>query len=165
VRKEKTESMIRGVHHVAINVHDLDRMLAFYTEGLGFEAVHPPRPWRDNALIDAAIDVPGSAGRTVMLRAGTCYLELFQYEAPAPTVTQPLRPFDKGYTHFCIDVTDIAATCEHLKRHGMTFPADPVDFGPARAIYGRDPEGNIIEVQELEDSTGMGLRALKPLKD
>jgi catechol 2,3-dioxygenase-like lactoylglutathione lyase family enzyme len=155
--------MIRGIHHVAIHVHDLDRMLKFYTEALGFEPVHEPRAWRENALIDTAIDVKGSAGRSVMLRAGTCYVELFQYTEPKPNVTKPLRPFDKGYTHFCVDVTNIAEACERMKRCGMTFHDDPVNFGPARAIYGQDPEGNLIEVQELDDVTGIRLEALKPL--
>jgi catechol 2,3-dioxygenase-like lactoylglutathione lyase family enzyme len=155
--------MIRGIHHVAINVHDFDRMLQFYTEAFGFEPTHAPQAWRENVLMDAAIDVKGSAGRAVMLRAGTCYLELFEYAAPEPSVTTALRPFDKGYTHFCLDVTDIADTCERLKAFGMTFHDDPVNFGPARAIYGRDPEGNIIEIQELEASTGMTLDELKPL--
>ena len=45
--------------------------------------------------------------RGAMLRAGTCYLEMFQFSAPEPESTRPLRPFDKGYTHFCVDVTDI----------------------------------------------------------
>jgi len=156
--------VIRGIHHVAINVHDLDRMLKFYTEGLGFEATHQPRAWRENALVDAAIDVKGSAGRSVILRAGTCYLELFEYTEPQPHVTRPLSPFDKGYTHFCVDVTDIAEACESLKRHGMTFHEDPVNFGPAQAIYGRDPEGNLIEIQEIDDATGLGLGALKPIE-
>jgi glyoxylase I family protein len=160
----KGARMIRGIHHVAINVHDLDRMLKFYTEGLGFEPTHPPRAWGGNALMDAAIDVPGSAGRSVMLRAGTCYLELFEFAAPQPNVTQPLRPFDKGYTHFCVEVTDIAGVCERLTRCGMSFHDDPIDFGPARAIYGRDPEGNLIEVQELLDVPDMGFAALKPLE-
>jgi glyoxylase I family protein len=157
----KVKAMIRGIHHVAINVHDLDRMLQFYVEGLGFEPTHAPRRWQESALVDAAIDVRGSAGRSVMLRAGTCYLELFEYSEPQPNVTAPLRPFDKGYTHFCIDVTNIADAIDRLKRSGMTFHDDPVNFGPARAIYGRDPEGNLIEVQELEDVTGMTLEALK----
>jgi catechol 2,3-dioxygenase-like lactoylglutathione lyase family enzyme len=153
--------MIRGIHHVAINVHDFDRMFAFYTEGLGFSPVNPPGAWRENPLIDAAIDVDDSAGRMAMLRAGSCYLELFEYSSPSPGVTSPLRPFDKGYTHFCIDVTDAAAECERLVEFGLTVHGDPVDFGPARAIYGRDPEGNLIEIQELDEASGMTLESLQ----
>jgi catechol 2,3-dioxygenase-like lactoylglutathione lyase family enzyme len=155
--------MIRGIHHVAINVRNFDRMLKFYTEALGFEMVGQPHAWRDNALLDAAIDVKGSAGRSAMLRAGTCYFELFEYAAPDPKVTEPLRPFDKGYTHICIDVTNAAESCERLKQFGMTFHDEPVDFRVARAVYGRDPEGNIIEIQELDDRTGMTLDRITPM--
>ena len=155
--------MIRGIHHVAVNVRDFDRMLKFYVEAFGFEPTHKPMAWRNNARIDAAIDVTSSAGRSAVLRAGTCYFEIFEYAEPKPNVTTPLRPFDRGYTHFCVDVTDVAAACERLKTYGMTFHGDPVDFGPARAIYGRDPEGNIIEIQEVETTTGMTLDQLKPM--
>jgi catechol 2,3-dioxygenase-like lactoylglutathione lyase family enzyme len=155
--------MIRGIHHIAINVRDLDRMLAFYCEGMGFVPTHAPRSWRGNALIDAAIDVKGSAGRSAILRAGNCYLELAEYSAPQPAATAALRPFDNGYTHFCIDVTNIAETCERLKRYGMTFHDDPVDFGPAQAIFAQDPEGNLVEVQEIENETGLGIEGLELL--
>jgi catechol 2,3-dioxygenase-like lactoylglutathione lyase family enzyme len=155
--------MIRGIHHVAINVRDFDRMLKFYTEALGFDLVGQPFAWRNNALLDAAIDVKGSVGRSAMLRAGTCYFEIFQYAAPAPDVVEPLRPFDKGYTHICIDVTDAAEACTRLQHFGMTFHGEPVNFGRARAIYGRDPEGNIIEIQEVEATTGMTLDQIEPM--
>src|SRR3546814_12377514 len=76
-----------------------------------------------------------------MLRCGTCYLEMFQYEAPAPTVTKPLDPYDKGYTHFCVDATDIELEYERLKKIGMTFSQPgPIDVGHVKSIYGRDPE-------------------------
>ena len=69
--------------------------------------------------------------------------------APAPSSTRPLRPFDKGYTHFCVDVTDIDREYERLRAVGMTFghPA-PLDAGHVKTIYGRDPEGNVIEIQQ-----------------
>jgi hypothetical protein len=38
----------------------------------------------------------------------------------------------------------------------------PADFGVARALYGRDPEGNLIEIQEIEQD-GMRLDELTPL--
>jgi catechol 2,3-dioxygenase-like lactoylglutathione lyase family enzyme len=156
--------MIRGIHHVAVHVHDLDRMIKFYQDAFDFELVLKPRTWRDNPLMDQAIGVEGSAARSAMLRAGTCYLELFQFSAPSPNSTRPLRPYDKGYTHFCVDVTDIAKECARLQGLGMSFGGrPPTDFGVAQAIYGLDPEGNIIELQECGEATGIGLDRLPPI--
>ncbi len=142
--------MITGIHHVGIHVRDLDRMVRFYQEAFGFEAVGEVYVWKKEPIIDQIINVPGSAARTIMMRAGgTCYIELFEFAAPAPTVTKPLNPYDKGYTHFCVDVTDIGYEYERLKGLGMTFGSPcPVDAGHVKSVYGRDPEGNVIEIQE-----------------
>ncbi len=155
--------MIRGIHHVAVHVHDLDAMIAFYRDAFGFEVVGEPFAWENDAFIDTIVDVPNSAARGAMLRAGTCYLEMFQYSAPKPESEGPLNAYDKGYTHFCVDATDIAAEYERLKGLGMTFnqPA-PVDVGHVITIYGRDPEGNLIEIQQTQDNCDFPLDALPP---
>lgn len=156
--------MIRGIHHVAVHVRDLDRMLRFYKEAFGFELVGEQFSWRDDEFLDRIVDVPGSAARGAMLRAGTCYMELFQYSAPEPESTRPLQPYDKGYTHFCVDVTDIAEEFERLKGLGMTFnEPGPIDVGHVRTIYGRDPEGNLIEIQQTADHCDFRLDKLPPV--
>jgi catechol 2,3-dioxygenase-like lactoylglutathione lyase family enzyme len=156
--------MIRGIHHVAVHVHDLDRMMKFYKDAFGFELVGEAFSWRDSDFIDRIVDVPKSAARGAMLRAGTCYMELFEYEEPKPTVTRGLQPYDKGYTHFCVDVTDIEQEFERLKGLGMTFgqPA-PIDVGHVKTIYGRDPEGNLIEIQQTADHCDFRMDKLPPV--
>lgn len=144
--------MIRGIHHVAIHVHDMDRMIEFYRQAFGFLQVGDGFSWADDEFIDKIVDVKGSAARGTMLRCGTCYLEMFQYREPAPTVTQALNPYDKGYTHFCVDVTEIEQEFERLKGLGMTFSQPgPIDVGHVKSIYGRDPEGNLIELQQTAE--------------
>jgi glyoxylase I family protein len=54
-------------------------------------------------------------------------------------------------THFALQVDGIDAEYARLKAGGMTFVGDPVDFGVASAIYGRDPFGNVIELYEIRD--------------
>src|SRR5262245_58941145 len=103
--------MIRGIHHVAMNTGNLDRMVDFYTRVLGFEAVRPESGpgWRNNPMIDSVVGLSGSAARSRMLRAGNCYLEVFEYSAPEPREAGAARPCDRGYTHFALDVVDIEA--------------------------------------------------------
>jgi catechol 2,3-dioxygenase-like lactoylglutathione lyase family enzyme len=156
--------MIRGIHHVAVHVRDLDRMIKFYRDAFGFEVVGEQFSWSDNAMLDQVLDVPGSAARGAMLRAGSCYMELFQFTAPQPVSTRPLRPFDKGYTHFCVDVTDIEQEYERLRTLGMTFGhPHPLDAGHVKTIYGRDPEGNVIEIQQTAPDCGFRLDKLPDL--
>ncbi|TCM40535.1 VOC family protein [Novosphingobium sp. ST904] len=153
--------MIRGIHHVGVNCRDLARMTRFYCEAFGFAPVDEGFGWADEPVMDRIVDVAGSAAKGVMLRAGQCYLELFEYSAPPSDIARPLRPNDRGYTHFCIDVTDIESDILHLKACGMTFgDRDFVDVGHVRTIYGYDPEGNVIEVQQCMPGNGFTLEEL-----
>jgi catechol 2,3-dioxygenase-like lactoylglutathione lyase family enzyme len=143
--------MIKGVHHVAVHVRDLDAMVTFYRDAFGFEPIDEGFSWTNNPVVAKLIDVPYSEAKGIMLRTGNCYLELFQYRAPDPVSTRPLAPYDRGYTHFCVEMNDIARQFERLRALGMTFGhTEPVDAGPTMAIYGKDPEGNIIEILECK---------------
>lgn len=156
--------MIRGIHHVGIHVRDLDRMVKFYRDAFGFEVVGEEFSWRDTPIVDQLIDVPNSAARGCMMKAGTCYIELFEYSAPEPVSTRPLRPFDKGYTHFCVDVTDIEMEYDRLRGLGMTFGhSHPLDMGHVKSIYGYDPEGHVIEIQETAGHCDFRLDLLPPV--
>ena len=152
--------MIRGVHHVAVATDDLDRLSSWYIDVLGFEQVMQTS-WHDRPLVDRMIGLERSAARQVMLRAGNAHIEMFEYSAPVATEANgdDLRqPYHRGYTHFCLDVVDIDAEFERLSAAGMQFHSSPptsdeMGNGRLRAIYGRDPDGNIIELQEVLDIT------------
>ena len=81
--------MIRGIHHVGIHCHDIARMIAFYTEALGFEMVGE-FDWANEDKLDYIVDLEGSVAKGAMMKSGTCYIELFQYAQPAPRNTEAL---------------------------------------------------------------------------
>ena len=62
----------------------------------------------------------------------------------------PNRPVcDQGITHICLQVTDIDAEYARLSAAGMRFHCAPQTApGLCRATYGRDPDGNIVELIE-----------------
>ncbi|MDG2002160.1 MAG: VOC family protein [Novosphingobium sp.] len=155
--------MIRGIHHVGMNCRDMESMKKFYCEAFGFVPVDDGFGWeKGEATMDQIVDVKDSASKGVMLRAGTCYLELFEYSSPPPTMPEPKRPNDRGYTHFCIDVTEMEKDMEYLKKCGMTFTdREFVDVGHVKTIYGYDPEGNVIEVQQCVPNNGFTLEEVK----
>ena len=154
--------MIRGIHHVGINCRDMARMQKFYGDAFGFKPVDEGFGWADEPMMDLIVDVPGSVAKGVMLRAGACYLELFEYSAPPPESPKPQRPHDLGYTHFCVDVTEIEKDIPFLISCGMTFnDRDVVDVGHVKTIYGYDPEGNVIEIQQCAPQNGFTLEELQ----
>ena len=155
--------MIRGIHHIGMNCRDLDRMKRFYGEAFGFKPVDEEGfAWADEPVMDHIVDVKGSAAKGIMLRAGTCYLEMFEYSTPQSDIERPLRPYDRGYTHFCVDVTDMENDIVYLEQCGMTFnDREFVDVGHVKTLYGYDPEGNVIEVQQTAPGNSFALSELR----
>lgn len=142
--------MIRGVHHVSIHTRNLDRILEFYEKAFGFVPVVDQIHWSDNAFFDSVIGLSGTAGRLIMLRARNMYLEVWEYSAPPGRGNDPLNPNDLGYTHFCVDTDDIERDYKNAQAAGMTFVGAPSpETTGIRTIYGRDPDGNVIELQQV----------------
>lgn len=143
--------MIRGIHHAAISTGNLERMLAFYRDLLGFRVLFDFAWPAGTAIADRITGLEQSAARAVMLHAGNAVIELFEYTSPVPRPGDPRRPVcDHGITHICLDVTDLDAEYARLSAAGMTFHCPPQDLGmDLRTTYGRDPDGNVIELQEV----------------
>ena len=147
--------MIKGIHHVAISTPDLDRITRFYTEVIGFEPETEASGWEPDTelgeLCDTIVGLKRSSARSIMLKKGVMIVEFFEYRLPEPKLRDPgRRVCDHGYTHIALDVEDIDMEYERLKAAGMAFHAAPPPGEPGglRAIYGRDPDGNVVELYE-----------------
>ena len=144
--------MIRGIHHAAISTGDLQRALTFYRDLLGFETVFEAGWPAGVEVADNITGLSGSSAQLAMLRIGNTFIELFQYASPTPRPGDPNRPVcDHGITHICLDVTDVDAEYQRLTAAGMRFHCPPQNLGGSRVTYGRDPDGNVIELQEILD--------------
>lgn len=111
-----------SVHHVALNVADLDEALAFYTGRLGLER-RDDRP---------DLGFPGA-----WLDAGGEQLHLIEAEVP------PARG-----QHFAVRVEDIAAAIAELRAAGVEV-TDPIPIGTALQAFLHDPSGNQIELHQV----------------
>ena len=147
--------MIRGLHHTSITTGDRDRLVAFYRDLLGFEVVSQSEWAGGNAVADAIFDLKDSAVKMAMLRTSNAYLEIFEFANPQGRAADPARPVcDQGVTHLCLCVTDIQGEYQRLSAAGMRFHCPPQGAGGVGgATYGRDPDGNIIELIEPDPSS------------
>lgn len=142
--------MIRGIHHTALSTASLERSLAFYRDLLGFEPVLDFRWPEGTENMNRTHELPETAGRVVLLRLGNAMLEIFEYATPEPRPRDPSRRMcDQGLIHFCLDVDDVEAEYRRLSAAGVRFHCPPVDYGSVKLTYGRDPDGNVIEFQEI----------------
>ncbi|MEQ8234073.1 MAG: VOC family protein [Gammaproteobacteria bacterium] len=142
--------MIHGINHVAISTGDIERLRAFYVDQLGFEEVFRLNWEVGHRELDNITGLTDSSARIVMLRCGNACIELFEYHTPPPRPGDPARPVcDHGITHLCLQVTDIEAEHARLEAAGMRFHCPPQALGDIRATYGRDPDGNVVELLEV----------------
>lgn len=154
--------MIRGIHHTAISTPNLDRLLGFYRDLLGFEQISGG-DFGGDARIDAVVGLPNASGRAAMVKSGTVIIEFFEYKTPAGQPQATRRPVnDHGITHIAIAVSDIEAEYERLKKAGIAFHCPPQHMGTLKATYGRDPDGNVFELLEVIDADDHHARVLGP---
>lgn len=146
--------MIGGVHHTGISTPDIGRLIAFYRDLMGFELCYEMRIEQPSPHVDAMIEMEGVTLRMAMMRTGTSYIELFQFDTPAGAPRGPdWKLADHGFNHLCLMVDDVDAEYARLHAAGMHFHAPPVRIPgrPTVACYGRDPDGNRIELIEIGD--------------
>jgi catechol 2,3-dioxygenase-like lactoylglutathione lyase family enzyme len=157
---------ITGIHHVAISTPDAERLLEFYRDLLGMRVVYDQTWPVGTAKADAITGLSGSSARQLLLRCGNAYVELFEFRAPEARPGDPDRPVcDHGVTHLCLDVEDLDGEYERLSEAGVRFHCEPQDLGPlgpgvsVRTTYARDPDGTVVELQELTPAADLVAQA------
>ncbi len=125
---------IEGFGHVGIRVHELERSRAFY-ELLGFRLVAGPIGPEPVAILvhPAGLEV------NLVLNAASA-------DAPNPLMDVP----DKlpGFTHIALRCTDVEAAAAALEAAGYPLSGRmdlPIGM---RAIFVRDPDRNVIELDQ-----------------
>jgi catechol 2,3-dioxygenase-like lactoylglutathione lyase family enzyme len=116
-----------AVHHVSLNVEDVEAALQFYTGTLGLEQ-RTDRP--DFPFGGAWLDI---GGQQVHLIEGT-------------------TPPGHGQ-HFAILVDNLDDTVAELRGEGVEV-SDPRPVGTSRQAFVSDPSGNLIELHQANGAAG-----------
>lgn len=144
--------MIRGVHHCSISTPDRDRLVRFYTDLIGAELVFSFGWEKGSAEPDTIVGLRDTSAVVAHLRLGNCMIEIQEYRSPVGRSREGDRPVnDHGLSHLCLDVVDLDAEFDRLRVAGVKFQSSPVQVDYVKAVYTRDPDGNILELQEILD--------------
>lgn len=138
--------------HVSMVARDADGLADFYQRIFGCNDRRPRKTLagdkvsRGNGLPNSEIcsawlTLPGVDGP---------FLKILEYgnmqDRPTPLVDEP------GYGHISFEVEDIQATVAAVIQAGGKPLGEITDFGTAEApcliVYVRDPEGNIVELEQ-----------------
>lgn len=142
--------MLKGFHHAAISTPDLDRCLGFYRDVLGCEVVREFGWPAGVPAADAITGLTNSAARAAMLKLGDSHVEIFEFSSPIARPADRDRPVcDHGITHICLEVRDIQQEYARLRALGMRFHCPPQAQDGGFVTYGRDPDGNVVELIEF----------------
>lgn len=145
--------MITGFHHAALSTPDLDRCIDFYTRVIGCEVAWTFGWPAGTPGADAITGLDGSAARAAMLKLGSGFLEIFEFSLPAqPPRAGERLACDHGIAHVCLEVQDIQLEYERLSAAGMRFHCPPQSQDGGWVTYGRDCDGNIVELLEFNST-------------
>jgi catechol 2,3-dioxygenase-like lactoylglutathione lyase family enzyme len=137
-------------HHVALSVRDMEGVLRFYRDLLGFEVDWEKEHYAGEDL-SRVVGLREADARVVMLRGYGTRLELFKYYNPVGEEVGPKRMCDFGLTHFALTVRKIHEVYRQLSGAGVLFNCPPQNLRPGVwATYMKDPEGVTIELVEYE---------------
>ena len=146
---------IQRLRHVAIVVNDLDAMIGFYTSVFGcrlrrqYETASEDFQ-RGVALphIKAKVAHLGTPGSSVEI-------EMFQFSDTLDEAPNRSLANLPGYRHIAFVVDDLERACAQLSELGVECFSDPITLGESGSVAGiqfvyfKDPEGYIVELNEL----------------
>jgi catechol 2,3-dioxygenase-like lactoylglutathione lyase family enzyme len=123
-------------HHVHIICKDLEKMIAFFTEGLGADLV---RRKKFGTADGASLDLQGTTINLRLARAD----EKMEGDASRPVY---------GYNHIGLEVEDIEVAFTDLSARGYSFFMPPTNIPELRIAFFRGPEDIVIELVQKMDA-------------
>ena len=122
---------LNGIHHIGLNVRNLDRAEKFYIDVLGFQVVE-----RYSEEI-----------RHLMLDTGHTTLHLF--ETPDLNIQDATECLsEQGYAHIAFGTSreKFPEIVEKFKRINIVFRG-PLILGKGESVHFKDPDGNHLEIR------------------
>lgn len=132
---------IRSYDHVGVRVTDRERSAAFYAK-LGFR----PEPNEDSPQYSALGLINDAGVRINLVYNGIPH--------PDRNVLMDAPEKWPGYTHYAVLVDNLQAVLDWAEQEGIAVTEGPVVIGDRRTVaFIRDPDGNVIEFDELLPET------------
>ncbi len=138
--------------HVSVTARDARLLSEFYGDVFGYVERRPPtrlsgdKVSRGNGLpgsdiVSVWLELPGEHGP---------FLEILEYRQGADRRMSEVN--EPGYGHLAFEVPDLMATVARVLECGGQLQGKTTNFGtetePHLIVYVRDPEGNLLELEQ-----------------
>ena len=141
--------------HVALIVENIEKMRAFYEGVLGFAFVRSMSIDSDD--FRRGIGVPGSSAKGVVLCIPDSDVEMEMFQiSPLLQRSEDISCTNApGFRHLAFTVADLEASYRELSGLGISFVEKPIFVSEPKEVAGlgfayfKDPEGNLIELNQL----------------
>lgn len=134
--------MLRRVHHIALNVQDMQTSRYFYGTVLGLHEL-------EGEEVPSTLKELVAAGKVANFRTpdGTI-LDLFYEPGLLPAHPDPTQQFTRA-NHLAFDIAPelFDQAVEVLHQHQVPIDHGPVSRPTGRGIYFYDPDGFLIEIR------------------
>ena len=120
--------MITGLAHACFHTRDLDRVIRYYSDGLGLPVAFEFR--RDDGT---RFGLYLKAGRRT-------FIEFF--------LGDPKDGSEGAYRHICLEVDDLPATVAQLRARGIEISDPKLGTDQSWQAWSSDPDGNAIEFHQ-----------------
>jgi predicted enzyme related to lactoylglutathione lyase len=143
--------------HINLVAKDWKKLSKFYIDVFNCIPKPPERDisgdWLDRLTGINSAHIKGIHLLLPGFESGGPTLEIFQYN---DTIQDDNKSINReGFAHIAFAVDDVEECLDKLKENGGTTVGDIVmgdieSVGKIHVVYGKDPEGNIIEIQKWE---------------
>lgn len=144
--------------HTNIIAKDWKKLARFYIEVFECEPVFPERnlsgKWIDSLTNIDDVSIQGIHLKLPGFSEGAPTLEIFEYNKSAGKINESLiNRF--GFGHIAFHVNNVEEILNRVLLHGGEKYGELVEteikgVGNLKVIYAKDPEGNIIEIQNWQ---------------
>ncbi|KAH7034678.1 uncharacterized protein B0I36DRAFT_360174 [Microdochium trichocladiopsis] len=166
----------RPINHVAISCTDIDALVQWYAEVLGFQVISDvrhckrsvdPTPF-DTIFVSYPAETLQELKFAIMTSGNGVGIELFQFidPAPEPGTGGGFNFTRTGFFHICVTDNNPEVLLSQIESRGGKRVGDYMDYSRYgleghKGIYTQDPWGNVIEVMSISlervSSTGEAL--------
>lgn len=133
---------LRRVHHIALNVRDMEASRHFYGDILGLHEL------KGEEVPKTLVELVAAGKVANFVTPDATVIDLFWEPELAPPDPDPSRAFTRA-NHLAFDIAPelFDGAVEVLRRYDVSIDHGPVTRPTGRGIYFYDPDGFMIEIR------------------